>query len=318
MPNTNTAAINALQHYLGQLRTAGKSHVTIRPGVLDRLLNRGKAIASVAPAEPPSPRRESAASHTPPSAAVSMPLRSNTPASPAKSFTRAASATPLADISTISLDQLAGDTKTEKLASLARLAEASPEARALGTLRDRMVFAVGTPNADIMFVGEAPGAEEERLQEPFVGPAGQKLSSIINAMGLQRADVYISNICKFRPAMENQGMSNRQPTPVEMRSCLAYILTEIAIVKPKVIVALGATAATGLGITGPVTKLRGRFYQVNDIPTMVTFHPSYLLREEKFAGKGIVAKRQVWEDMLQVMDKVGLPISEKQRNFFRR
>lgn len=226
--------------------------------------------------------------------------------------------TPTAKVPTAQILEVPGESKAEKLAALAQLAENSAEARALGTLRQTMVFAVGNPDAEIMFIGEAPGSEEERQREPFVGPAGQKLTGIIKAMGLDRSQIYISNICKFRPAMENQGNSNRPPTVVEMRTCLPYIFTEIAIIQPKVLVALGKTACEGLGISGPVSKLRGHWYEVQGLPTMVTFHPSYILREEKLAGGGVEAKRQVWEDMLQVMEKVALPISDKQRSYFKK
>jgi DNA polymerase len=215
--------------------------------------------------------------------------------------------------------EVTGSTKAEKLASLAAIAEKSPEARTLGTLRDTMVFAVGNPEAQIMLIGEAPGFEEERQREPFVGPAGQKLTGILKAMGLERGDVYISNICKFRPAMEgNQGTSNRAPNDAEMAACLPYVLTEIDIIQPKVIVALGGVACKGLGIGEGVMRLRGRFYNVQGIPTMVTYHPSYILREEKLAGGGIRAKRECWEDMMKVMEKAGLPISDKQRGYFQK
>jgi len=198
------------------------------------------------------------------------------------------------------------------------MAEADQAPRALGTLRPTMVFAVGNPEARLMFVGEAPGAEEERQREPFVGPAGQLLTKIIeNAMGMQRSSVYISNICKFRPSMgEGQGSRNRQPTAVEMQACVRYIQTEIRLIRPTVIVALGGTASTGLGIEGPVGRLRSRFHQVDGIPTMVTYHPSYILRQEQEGG-GMIARRQVWEDMLMVMEKLGMPISDKQRAFFK-
>lgn len=182
-----------------------------------------------------------------------------------------------------------------------------------------MVFATGNPDADIMFIGEAPGAEEEKQREPFVGPAGQLLTKIIQAMGLRRSDVYISNICKFRPKIDEgrmQGSKNRAPTSGEMHVCLAYIMTEIEIIQPKVIVALGSTASTGLGIEGTVGKLRGSFQDFRGIPAMVTYHPSYLLRREQEDGGGITEKRLVWEDMMQVMERVGLPISVKQRGYF--
>ena len=206
----------------------------------------------------------------------------------------------------------------EKINNLAMMAESDPIPQSLGTLRQTMVFAVGSPEARLMFVGEAPGEHEEQMREPFVGPAGQLLTKIIeNAMGLQRSSVYISNICKFRPSTgANQGSRNRAPTPEEMAACVRYIQTEISLIRPAVIVALGATAATGLGIIGAVGRLRNRFHAVDGIPTMVTYHPSYILRQE-MEGGGTVARRQVWEDMLMVMEKLGLPISEKQRGFFK-
>jgi DNA polymerase len=211
-----------------------------------------------------------------------------------------------------------GTSLAEKLSHLAAMAEEDPKPRALGTFRDTMVFAVGDPSSPIMFVGEAPGAEEERQREPFVGPAGQLLTRIIQAMGLQRQQVYISNICKFRPAMEGfQGMKNRAPTPEEMAACVKYVLTEIDLIRPRCIIALGATAATGLGIEGKVGALRGRFHAIGDLPVMVTYHPSYLLRQEEAGPEASrAAKLLVWQDMLMVMEKVGMPINAKQRGYF--
>lgn len=212
-------------------------------------------------------------------------------------------------------------TLEEKEAALARVRERAEEgqaARALGTLRDRMVFAVGTLAAEIVLVGEAPGSEEERQREPFVGPAGQLLTRILKVMGLERGQVYITNICKYRPAMESQGSRNRQPTVKEMASCLDFVREEIRIIRPKVIVALGATASAGLlGIKTGVMSARGKFYDFEGIPTMVTLHPSYLLRCEQNGPEAANAeKRKVWEDMMQVMEKAGMPVSEKQRRFF--
>jgi DNA polymerase len=212
-----------------------------------------------------------------------------------------------------------GETKAERLARVRALAEAAPEARALGTLRETMVFAVGNPEARLMLVGEAPGYQEERQREPFVGPAGEKLTQILKAMGLPRESVYISNICKFRPAIDgggDQGTKNRKPTELEMRVCLPFVQAEIEIVQPVCIVALGATAAEGMGLSGAVGKLRGQVHQVHGTPMIVTYHPSYILREEKEGG-GMQVKRQVWEDMLSAMEILGLPISEKQRGYFR-
>jgi DNA polymerase len=182
-----------------------------------------------------------------------------------------------------------------------------------------MVFATGNPEADIMFIGEAPGAEEEKQREPFVGPAGQLLTKIIQAMGLRRSEVYISNVCKFRPKIDDgrmQGSKNRAPTTGEMLACQPYILAEINIIKPRAIVCLGATASTGLSIDGTVGKLRGKMMDWRGHPLAVTYHPSYLLRRESEDGGGLAEKRLVWEDMMRVMETVGLPISDKQRAYF--
>jgi uracil-DNA glycosylase family 4 len=211
--------------------------------------------------------------------------------------------------------------KESRLADIASRAEASPNARGLGTLRDIMVFATGNPEAEIMFVGEAPGADEEKQREPFVGIAGQLLTRVIKAMGLERSDVYITNICKFRPATDDgrpQGTRNRQPTGTEMNACMDYVLEEIAVIQPKVIVALGKTAAEGLLQRDvAITRLRGQWLECRGIPLMPTFHPSYLKRKEDEGEAAANAeKRKHWEDMLNVMERLNMPISEKQRAFF--
>ena len=206
-----------------------------------------------------------------------------------------------------------GRTRGEQLDSLRLQAEDWPAIRALGTLRETMVFATGNPEARVMLMGEAPGYQEEKEREPFVGPAGQKLNDILKAMGLSREQVYISNIVKFRPAMPNQSTNNRKPGSEEMAACLPFVRAEIGIVKPGCIIALGGTAAEGLlGLTGTVTAMRGPWYEFEGTPVRVTHHPSYLLQ----GGGNSPVKLQVWEDMLAVMEKVGMTISEKQRGFF--
>lgn len=207
----------------------------------------------------------------------------------------------------------AGTSKEERLASLRQQAETWQPARSLGTLRDVMVFATGNPDARIMLVGEAPGYEEERKREPFVGPAGQKLTDILKAMGLTRDEVYISNIVKFRPATPRQATNNRKPSPEEMASCLPFIRAEVEIVRPECIIALGGTAAEGLlENVATVGSLRGSWHEFGGIPLRVTYHPSYLLR----SNADLSTKRHVWEDMLAVMEKLKMPVSEKQRGFF--
>lgn len=203
--------------------------------------------------------------------------------------------------------------KAERLDALRRQAENWQPARLLGTLRETMVFATGNPDARIVLVGEAPGYQEEKEREPFVGPAGQKLNDILKAMGIARDEVYISNIVKFRPATPRQTTNNRKPTAEEMASCLPFIREELAIIRPACVIALGGTAAEGLlGLSGSVTSMRGQWHDFNGIPTRVTYHPSYLLQ----SGGNNSVKRQVWEDMLAVMEQLEMPISEKQRAFF--
>jgi len=181
------------------------------------------------------------------------------------------------------------------------------------------VPASGTPDAEILFIGEAPGLEEEEAGQPFMGPAGQKLTGIITAMGLKREAVYLTHFCKFRPAIEgDQGTANRAATDQEMRAFLPYLLTEIAIVAPKVVIVLGPAVSKAFGLGDSMMRLRGKFHEIQGIQTMVTFHPNYILREEKLAGGGLKAKRDLWEDMLKVMQTVGLPISEKQNGYFKK
>ncbi len=203
--------------------------------------------------------------------------------------------------------------KEQQIAALREQASHWPPALALGTLRKTMVFSAGNLDARIMLVGEAPGYEEERQGEPFVGPAGQKLNDILKAMGLRRDEVYLSNIVKFRPATARQTTNNRPPSPAEIAACLPFIRAEVEIVRPECIIALGGTAAEGLlGIASPVGRLRESWHAFADIPCRVTYHPSFLLRSEH----DLRIKRQVWEDLLAVMEKIGMTITERQRGFF--
>lgn len=183
----------------------------------------------------------------------------------------------------------------------------------------KVVLGVGNLDARIMFVGEAPGAEEEIKGEPFVGPAGELLTKMIQAMGMKREEVYIGNIMNWRPEMPTQiGMSqigNRPPTEEEMRYCLPYLRAQIEIVNPEIIVAVGGTAAQGLigfGSFRVLGDVRGRWHEFAGKPLMVTYHPSYLLRPPVDNRK----KRLVWEDLLKVMERAALPISARQRGYF--
>lgn len=182
----------------------------------------------------------------------------------------------------------------------------------LARARRNVVFGVGNVHSPLMFVGEAPGMDEDERGEPFVGKAGQLLTRIIQTMGMDRDSVYIANILKCRPDTPTQKSGNRKPTPDEMKTCLPYLLAQIDIVQPKVLVALGATAVEGLfGPTQGISRLRGQWMSFRQIPVMPTYHPAYLLRNQS-----LTVKREVWEDMLRVLERLGLPVSEKQRGYF--
>ena len=166
----------------------------------------------------------------------------------------------------------------------------------LAKTRTNLVFGVGNPEARLMFVGEAPGADEDAQGEPFVGRAGQLLTRMIIAMGLKREDVYIANILKCRPP------ENRLPRPDEVIACIPYLRRQIDIIHPEVLVCLGGTAAQNLlEIQMPVGRMRNQWHEFRGIQTLVTFHPAYLLRNPP-------DKSKAWEDMKTVLNKLGLPI----------
>ncbi len=211
----------------------------------------------------------------------------------------------------------AGD-KATRWAWLKDKVENDPVCRAHVRPGKKVVLGVGTLDAKIFFCGEAPGADEEVQGEPFVGAAGQLLTKMIKAMGVDRGQVYIGNIMNWRPEMPTppgvEQIGNRPPTAEEMTYCLPYLKAQLEIVQPEVIVALGATASAGLlgaGSFKALGEIRGRWHNFAGRPVMVTYHPSYLLRNNSNR-----AKRVVWEDLLKVMERTPLPISERQRNFF--
>ena len=179
--------------------------------------------------------------------------------------------------------------------------------------RTQVVYGVGNPFAEVMFVGEAPGEDEDLQGEPFVGRSGREvLNKMIAAMEYTRDDIFIANILKCRPDMPAGESGNRKPKPAEMATCLPWLRQQIGLIKPKVLVALGATAIEGL-LGDPVTlrDVRGKWLDYHGTPLMPTYHPAYILRNQS-----ISEKRKVWEDMLLVLEKIGRPISEKQRGYF--
>jgi uracil-DNA glycosylase family 4 len=174
--------------------------------------------------------------------------------------------------------------------------------------RTKVVFGVGNPRAELMFVGEGPGADEDAQGEPFVGRAGQLLNNMIKAMGLRREDVYIANIVKCRPP------GNRQPERDEAETCSPFLMRQISVIKPKVLVALGATAAKNLlAMNAPMTELRGRWYDFKPVGSdrswpgarlAVTYHPAFLLRDPRQKG-------EAWKDLQMVMKYLGIEPPKK-------
>ena len=164
----------------------------------------------------------------------------------------------------------------------------------LSKSRTQVVYGVGNPNADLMFIGEAPGRDEDLQGEPFVGRAGQLLTDIIKAMKLTRDDVYIANVVKCRPP------ENRNPEPDELDECRPYIRRQVEIIQPKVIVTLGRFALQSLTERAyAISAARGQWLEYNGVKVMPTYHPAYLLRTPS-------AKREVWEDMKKVIAELGL------------
>jgi len=196
-------------------------------------------------------------------------------------------------------DAVGAEDAAARAAALGTLAEAVAACRRcrLCEGRQQTVFGSGSPTADLMFIGEGPGAEEDRQGLPFVGRAGELLTRIVEAIGMTRDQVYIANIVKCRPP------GNRDPQPDEVAACRSYLERQIALVRPRLLVALGRIAAqTLLGNDLPIGRMRGQWFEVLGVPLMVTYHPAALLRNPAL-------KRPTWEDMQQVRDRLQAPPS---------
>jgi len=196
-------------------------------------------------------------------------------------------------------------TRREALLDHARARADACRACAIGAQRTNNVYGEGDPCARLMFIGEGPGETEDRLGRPFVGRAGQLLDKMIVAIGLAREDVYICNTVKCRPTSPGAyGPKNRAPEPVEMTNCRPFLDEQIDVIRPAVIVALGAPAAKSfLGRDFQITKMRGRWYEgPHGIAMMVTFHPAYVLRQT--GGELTAVKRMVWADLKAVRAKL--------------
>src|ERR1019366_4466989 len=276
-------ALNALTDELRRLKASGVGRVSVSDEGMESLRRSVGALAA-RPAAPPD----------------EMPA----PASPA------GEAPPVVD--------LPQGSKESRWEALRKRVLEDPVCRSKVRPGKKIVLGVGSLEAAIMFVGEAPGAEEEVQGEPFVGPAGQLLNRMITGMGLSRGEVYIGNIMNWRPDLptgpDGVQTGNRPPTEKEMAHCLPYLRAQVDIVSPKLLVALGATAAKGLlghKSFGALGEVRGVWHDFGGRPLMVTYHPSYVLRNPTNR-----TKRLIWEDLLKVMERADIAVSEKQRRFF--
>lgn len=293
--------LDATIHYLQDLKARGGRFIAVSP---ERLLELRKPAVRPLPARAAIPEMpERPARPAPPLAP--RPAKKTAPDVPSPvlaSSVEVAKLPPLLD----------PESKAEAMARLRDRAMACVQCPSLASSRKHVVFGVGDIHSQLMFVGEAPGADEDEQGEPFVGKAGQLLTRIIQTMGFSRETVYIANILKCRPDTPGQTSGNRKPTPEEMKTCIPYLHGQIDLIQPRVIVALGATAVEGLlGKTVGISRLRGQWQTYRAIPLMPTYHPSYLLHNQSLSEK-----RKVWEDMIEVMEKLGLPITDKQRGFF--
>jgi uracil-DNA glycosylase family 4 len=214
---------------------------------------------------------------------------------PVSASVAAAPAAPALPVAPIAIGEEASP-RVAELAALAGVAAGCTRCR-LAEGRTKVVFSSGNPHAELMFVGEGPGADEDRQGLPFVGAAGELLNKIIQAIEKTREEVYIANVVKCRPP------GNRDPQPDEVATCRGYLDKQIALVRPRILVALGRVAAqTLLGNDSPIGRMRGQWFQVQGIPTMVTYHPAALLRNPAL-------KRPTWEDMQQVRDFLRTSVS---------
>ena len=296
----------ALTDELRRLKAGGQRTVAVTEESLGQLR---AAVSAIESANPPGP-----AAVSPGSIAPSAPARPAAPLAP--------KVPGLGEPPPINLPE--GD-KPTRWNALREIVVNDKICRAKVYPGKKVVFGVGSIDATIMFVGEAPGGDEEEQGEPFVGRAGQLLNKMISAMGLARGQVYIGNILNWRPEMgarntDGSQTGNRPPTAEEMAYCLPFIRAQIGIIQPRVLVALGKTAVDGLlgaDRFKSIGAARGAWHSYAGTPLRASYHPSYLLRQEGLTSASAKKiKRDAWEDLLAVMERAELPISEKQRKYF--
>jgi uracil-DNA glycosylase len=263
-----------------------------RRAVVQRLESLERAGVTHLPKRRVAPKPAVLPSDSPPLERGGKPISASAPSTPLRKTAPPASAKAAAS----SPKPPQADDRNAALALLARRVAVCTRCDELARTRTQTVFGVGNPHARLVFLGEAPGADEDRQGEPFVGRAGQLLNKIIEACTLRREDVYILNILKCRPP------GNRNPLPVEAAHCREYLDAQLAILRPEFICCLGAVAAQNLLQTDtPIGRLRGRVLEHQGIKVVCTYHPAYLLRNP-------AAKRQTWDDMQMLMAEMGIEL----------
>ncbi|MDA0586549.1 MAG: uracil-DNA glycosylase [Planctomycetota bacterium] len=289
-----------LRQHLEDLQRAGVTQVPVVMAELVAALSQASATRAPATevprretgstARPAPPRQPAPAVVASVAASVVPPVDSTSSAGPPKEHLPKVSST----VTKRKASPLSRDQRESKLASLAERVAACQKCQELAEARTQTVFGVGNPEARILFIGEAPGADEDKQGEPFVGRAGKLLNDIIKAMTLTREEIYICNILRCRPP------GNRNPSPTEAGNCREFLDGQIETVNPEYIVCWGSVAAKNLlGTDEAIGKLRGKFYDHNGAKVLCTYHPSYLLRNPP-------AKTEVWKDMKFLMKDMGV------------
>jgi DNA polymerase len=344
-------ALTALTEELKRLKTTGVSTVSVSAESLAALrkvvaARAAKSLGAAVgypvlvsqteqqvPAKASSAAGATARESSPPSAAVNPPVATARPApsaatapvlAPASTAPGKAKPAPAPQLPPPPVLNLPAGDKATRWAWLREQVLNHPVCLANVRPGKKVVFGAGSLDAKILFVGDAPGAEEKVQGEPFFGPAGQLLTKMIGAMGLKREDVYIANLMAWRPQTPTvagmEQVANRDLTAEEMAFSLPFLRAQIEVVNPDLIVVLGATAARGLlgaGSFKTLPEVRGQWNQFEGKPLIVSYHPSYLLRQEAAGATAArKAKRATWEDLLKVMERAGLPISAKQHAYF--
>lgn len=304
-------ALDILLEELKRQKAAGVRRVSITADSLAAL----KALAGTpaAPASAPAPAPAKAAPVPAPARPAATP--STAPVRPvapvAAAAPKPAVAVPTAPIPDAPIFTLAAGTKAERMQALRQLVEACAETKKHLVAPQRPLLGHGSLDAKVVFVGEAPTIGEMEAGQAFAGESGELLQKILSAAAINQADCYFAPVMVWRPEPPTQ-YGKRPPTARELAFNLPYLRAQIDVISPRVVVALGAQAFEALhGRTPTITQARGQWFDLGGVPLLATFHPNYLLHSPSAS-----AKRTVWEDFLLLMEKLGLPISEKQRGFF--